>query len=115
MPTLDITLKLQDKAVKPRVFRFTRGSFGPSSQINFTIQKEDGSVYAITGLTLKMTLFEIWRRIAISQKELTIVSDVNGTAKYIPKEGDFGHKQDILHEGFIRKLIKQGMDRRDNL
>ncbi len=102
MASLDITLRLGSKRIVPKVNKFVRGSYGPKSQINFTIQKEDGTVYDISGLTLNLTLFEKYRRIAVLQKELTNVSESIGTAKYVPLEGDF----DLLGYHYIRVELK---------
>ena len=89
MSTLDITLKLRDDLHVPKLYKFKRGSFGPNSAINFTIQNKDGSAKDITGLTLTMKLYEIWKRIPLVENVLTIVVAANGTAKYEPIDGDF--------------------------
>lgn len=98
MPSLDITLKLEPRTLEPQVFKFIRGSYGPKSKFNFTIQNADGTVKDITGLTLNMVLFEKYRRIPLQDKLLTHVVSASGTAKYEPVRGDF----DIMGYYYLR-------------
>ncbi len=107
MPSTDIVLRLADDPSVPQLFKFKRGSYGEKNNINFFIQNSDGSDYDITSLTLKMVLFEIYRKIPIFEKTLDIVDSVKGTAKYEPKIGEL----DLIREYYLRVSLEDSTNK----
>ena len=84
----NITLKVQDTASEPTLYKVTRGSHGTANQFNFTIKKADGSTYDLTGKTVKFLLYN-FSRFPVFEKDVTLVTAASGTAKYVPADGDW--------------------------
>lgn len=106
MATLAITLQLRPTDTEPNLYEFVTNSFGANNAITFTIKDAAGTVKNLTGFTLKMLLYD-FQRVAVWDKDLTIVVAANGTAKYTPLDGDLG----VRNFYFLRVELKDSTNK----